>query len=81
MPATQAFVLMNLDLVAVPLYAGAAGVVTIYCGRHRASELLLATASQITREARTNHSHAGPDQSPALGHHSARREAPPAGRQ
>lgn len=40
MPATQAFVLMNLDLVAVPLHAGAAGMVTIYCEKNRARQLL-----------------------------------------
>lgn len=32
------FVLMNCDLVAVPLQLGA-GVVTVYCGARRASEL------------------------------------------
>lgn len=40
MPASQAFVLMNLDLVAVPLQVGGAGVVTIYCGEDRARQLL-----------------------------------------
>ena len=40
MPATQAFVLMNLDLIAVPLQVGATGVVTIYCGTRRAGQLL-----------------------------------------
>lgn len=39
MPAPQAFVLMNLDLVAVPLQVGGAGVVTIYCGERRARQL------------------------------------------
>jgi len=39
MPASQAFVLMNLDLIAVPLQVGAAGVVTIYCGQRRAAHL------------------------------------------
>ena len=39
MPATQAFVLMNLDLIAVPLQVGGAAV-TIYCGARRASQLL-----------------------------------------
>ena len=33
------FVLMNCDLVAVPLQLGA-GVVTVYCGARRASSLL-----------------------------------------
>ena len=40
MPATQAFVLMNLDLIAVPLQVGGAGLITIYCGARRASQLL-----------------------------------------
>lgn len=40
MPASQAFVLMNLDLIAVPLQVGGAGVVTIYCGTRRADQLL-----------------------------------------
>jgi hypothetical protein len=34
------FVLMNCDLVAVPLHAGLAGVITIYCGVRRATQLL-----------------------------------------
>jgi len=38
MPATQAFVLMNLDLIAVPLQVGGA-FVTIYCGALRAAQL------------------------------------------
>ena len=40
MPTTQAFVLMNLDLVAVPLQAGSS-TVTIYCGERRAGQLLV----------------------------------------
>lgn len=44
MPVSQAFVLMNLDLIAVPLQVGAAGVVTIYCGARRAGQLLGAGA-------------------------------------
>ena len=40
MPASQAFVLMNLDLIAVPLHARGAGLVTIYCGARRAAQLL-----------------------------------------
>ena len=40
MPVSQAFVLMNLDLIAVPLQVGGAGVVTIYCGQRRANQLL-----------------------------------------
>lgn len=38
MPVSQAFVLMNLDLIAVPLQVGGA-TVTIYCGERRASQL------------------------------------------
>lgn len=45
MPATQAFVLMNLDLVAVPLQVGGADVVTIYCGKRRARQLRDVTAA------------------------------------
>ena len=51
MPATQAFVLMNLDLVAVPLYAGAAGMVTIYCGAQRARKLLSSSADDAASAA------------------------------
>lgn len=40
MPATQAFVLMNLDLIAVPLQVAGAGLVTVYCGTRRANQLL-----------------------------------------
>lgn len=40
MPASQAFVLMNLDLIAVPLHVERAGTVTIYCGERRARQLL-----------------------------------------
>jgi len=47
MPVSQAFVLMNLDLVAVPLYAGAAGMVTIYCGQRRAAQLLGGECSRM----------------------------------
>ena len=36
--SNAAFVLMNCDLVAVPMQLGA-GVVTIYCGMRRANEL------------------------------------------
>lgn len=34
------FVLMNCDLIAVPLQLGCAGVVTVYCGSRRATQLL-----------------------------------------
>lgn len=34
------FVLMNCDLVAVPLRLARGGVVTVYCGARRASDLL-----------------------------------------
>lgn len=34
------FVLMNLDLIAVPLQVEGAGTVTIYCGERRACQLL-----------------------------------------
>lgn len=37
--SNAAFVLMNCDLVAVPLQAGGAGLITIYCGARRAAEL------------------------------------------
>lgn len=40
--SNAAFVLMNCDLVAVPLQLGATGVVTVYCGAKRANELLAA---------------------------------------
>lgn len=40
MPTSQAFVLMNLDLIAVPLQVSGASVVTIYCGKRRATQLL-----------------------------------------
>jgi hypothetical protein len=35
-----AFVLLNCNLIAVPLQLGCAGAVTIYCGARRASQLL-----------------------------------------
>jgi hypothetical protein len=38
--STTAFVLMNCDLVAVPLQVAAVGVVTVYCGKQRATQLL-----------------------------------------
>jgi hypothetical protein len=38
--STTAFVLMNCDLVAVPLQVAAVGVVTVYCGARRANQLL-----------------------------------------
>lgn len=44
--SNAAFVLMNCDLVAVPLQLGAAGLVTIYCGAKRANELLDAPTRQ-----------------------------------
>jgi hypothetical protein len=34
-----AFVLMNCDLIAVPLQVGGSSIVTIYCGARRAIEL------------------------------------------
>lgn len=45
MPASQAFVLMNLDLIAVPLQVGGTGVVTIYCGARRAGRLSAVAAN------------------------------------
>ena len=39
MPASQAFVLMNLDLIAVPLQVNG-GTFTVYCGSRRALQLL-----------------------------------------
>lgn len=41
--SNAAFVLMNLDLVAVPLQIGGAGLVTVYCGPQRAEQLLSTT--------------------------------------
>lgn len=38
--SNAAFVLMNCDLIAVPLHLGCAGVVTVYCGLRRATQLL-----------------------------------------
>jgi len=46
MPATQAFVLMNLDLIAVSLHVSGAGLVTIYCGARRANQLRGAAGRQ-----------------------------------
>lgn len=40
--SSAAFVLMNLDLVAVPLQLDPTRVVTVYCGKRRADELLTA---------------------------------------
>lgn len=48
MPATQAFVLMNLDLIAVPLQVGGA-FFTIYCGARRADQLLGGSGSVARR--------------------------------
>jgi len=45
------FVLMNCELIAVPLQAGTAGAVTIYCGARRASQLL-GPDSRLMSEAR-----------------------------
>lgn len=42
--SNAAFVLMNCDLVAVPLQVGGAAV-TLYCGARRASQLLGGSAS------------------------------------
>lgn len=48
-----AFVLMNCDLVAVPLQLGA-GVVTVYCGVRRAGQLLGGAEDGSARSGRTS---------------------------
>lgn len=50
MPASQAFVLMNLDLIAVPLQVGGTGVVTIYCGERRARQLRVAAVPAVAHD-------------------------------
>jgi hypothetical protein len=47
------FVLMNCDLVAVPLQSGA-GVVTVYCGVRRANELLATNECEAGDETGSN---------------------------
>jgi hypothetical protein len=49
--SNAAFVLMNCDLVAVPLQLGAAGLVTIYCGAKRANELMSESERQCLVQA------------------------------
>lgn len=43
------FVLMNLDLVAVPLQVDPSRVVTVFCGERRASQLLGGLGSEARR--------------------------------
>jgi hypothetical protein len=45
-----AFVLMNCDLVAVPLRVGATGVITVYCGAQRANDLLTTADAESLAE-------------------------------
>jgi len=46
--SSAAFVLMNLDLVAVPLQLDLGRVVTVYCGKRRATELRTKDENQPT---------------------------------
>jgi hypothetical protein len=66
------FVLMNCDLVAVPLQLERAGMVTIYCGPRRASQLLDAAHALISSQSLGG---AAQRLQPPL--HNARREAAP----
>lgn len=75
MPGSQAFVLMNLDLIAVPLQVGGAAV-TIYCGERRASQLLGGTEPTAPHEEPTGDCARMYAQS-ASGSRSSQRTAPP----
>lgn len=69
------FVLMNCDLVAVPLQLDRGGSVTVYCGARRARQLLEAPAA-LHSQSNPNRSHGAATQN--LG--SARSEVPLGGR-
>lgn len=79
MPATQAFVLMNLDLIAVPLQVGGAAF-TVYCGSRRASELLAADADQQPAEPPVNRSRDAAELRQGPGRRSARHATAPVDR-
>jgi len=81
MPATQAFVLMNLDLIAVPLQVGGAGAVTIYCGARRADQLLKPLAERRHTDQSTNQSRDDADRRQPLAPRSDRHVTAPADRQ
>lgn len=79
MPATQAFVLMNLDLIAVPLQVGSSAF-TVYCGSRRASELLAAYTDRQPADLPLNRSRAAAEPRLGLERRNARHATAPVDR-
>lgn len=77
--SNAAFVLMNCDLVAVPLQLGA-DVVTVYCGQSRARELLISPLTQIRSEVVVSRSRDAEGYTTTRSRRNAPREVAPVGR-
>ena len=76
MPASQAFVLMNLDLVAVTIPTHLGGLITVYCGVKRANKLLATGAGHYGAQKAASQSSGGEDRHLNLAHSAQRVGSP-----